>query len=70
MSSNLVIFKFISDICVGSMNAYKYGRPRVQSGQLNGIANLNFSKQKVPRFECGMTYDLNCTKTCLSTFTR
>jgi len=38
--------------CVGNTGTIEYERPRARSAHCNGIANINFSKQKVPLFEC------------------
>ena len=53
--SNIVTSFF--EISVGNTNAFKYGRPRARSSQLNGIANMNISKQKVPIMLCALLGD-------------
>jgi len=42
------------EILVGNTNVFKWKGLRVRSGQFDGIANINLSKQKVPRFERDM----------------
>ena len=39
---------YFYEIYVGNTNAFKCGGPRARSGQFNRIANIIFSKQKVP----------------------
>ena len=56
-----VAVTFISSKLVGNTNAFKYGGPRAPSGQFSGIPNINFSKQKVRRFECETMLDPRCT---------
>ena len=44
-------------IRVGNACASKCGGPRARSGHFHGIANINFSKQKVLRFDCDPIFD-------------
>jgi len=53
--SDLNLVTFIFRNFVGN-NAFKYGRPHARPGYFKGIANIDFLKQKVPRFECGATF--------------
>jgi len=45
------VFFYFFEIRVGITNAFKNRAYRALSGQLNGIANMNYSKQKVPNFD-------------------
>ena len=43
---------YVFEICVGNNNPFEYGGPRAPSARFSSITNINFSKQKLLRFEC------------------
>ena len=48
---------FFFGICVGNSKAFQYGGSRARSGH----ANMNFLKQKAPRFDSDLTQHLHFT---------